>query len=278
MALDRDRDGGVKPMANDRPCVNIVVGAPGCGKTTLAPYLAFLTDGARAAGLDPEQTSRLIDSFIDRYKDSPQEESQAVLSRVASAHGLDATRTCDPVACREWVAETGDHKGYHDAEGRVRRALTAEANALMLSRSVTDGASVLISGTGMAMHRFLPLLRSLPSAYFKVVVPIPGYLGYFKNSCQQAIAVRSGPAGVANGRSVEADEMTNLYARQEELWAPGGLWARTRGLHTGAELARIVESERSEGTDAEVGEIRRHFERFCSAPVRSDLRATSTRS
>lgn len=252
-------------MHADRPFVSIIVGAPGCGKTTLAPYVALLTDLSRARGDDAGQTSLLIDAFIGRYKDASPEEAARLLSAFAEAHAL-ALDTCQSLEAyrAERVAESGDHDGYHDEAGRVRRALTTHASALALSRVVKAGATVLISGTGMAMHRFVPLLRRWPAADFKIIAPVPGYRGFFMNSCERAVSVRSGAAGVANRRSVDAGVMVELYARQDACFEKGGLWARAAGLRNGADLARIVESFGCEGVEEEIREIELHFDFFCS--------------
>jgi hypothetical protein len=66
-------------MPADRPFMSIIVGAPGCGKTTLAPYVALLIDLSRARDDDAGRTSALIDAFIDGYKDA----SPADASRMA---------------------------------------------------------------------------------------------------------------------------------------------------------------------------------------------------
>jgi hypothetical protein len=247
------------------PFVSIIVGAPGCGKTTLAPYIALLTDLSRARGDDADRTSATIDAFIDRYKDASPEDAPRLLSAFAAQHGLalDAERDSGP-RCDERVAESGDHDGYHDEEGRIRRSLTAHANALALSRAIETGATVLISGTGMAMHRFVPLFRRLPATDFKIIVPIPGYHGFFRNSCERAVSVRSGAAGVANGRSVEAEAMVALYARQQACFEGDGLWARLSGLRKGAELARIVEAAGCGEVEDEIREIELHLDFFAS--------------
>jgi hypothetical protein len=252
-------------MPADRPFMSIIVGAPGCGKTTLAPYVALLIDLSRARDDDAGRTSALIDAFIDGYKDASPADASRLLSAFADAHGLAHDAGLDPERYRATrVAESGDHDCYHDDEGRVRRALTAHANALVLSRAAEAGATVLISGTGMAMHRFVPLFRRLPTADFKIITPIPGYHGFFRNSCERAVSVRSGAAGIANGRSVEPGTMAELYARQETCAEDGGLWARISGLFKGAELARIVESAGGEDAADEIGEIEMHFDFFTS--------------
>lgn len=252
-------------MSAAPPFVSIIVGAPGCGKTTLAPYIALLTELSRTRGDDASRTSALIDAFIDRYKDVAPADAPRLLSAFAGEHALAHDPGRDPEICRrERVAESGDHDGYHDPEGRVRRTLTAHANALALSRAARAGATVLISGTGMAMHRFVPLFRRLPAADFKIIAPIPGYRGFFRNSPEHAVSVRSGAAGVANGRSVEAEAMLELYARQDACTEAGGLWACVVGLRKGAELLRILESGGCGRIEDELREIELHLDFFSS--------------
>jgi hypothetical protein len=252
-------------MSASPPFVSIIVGAPGCGKTTLAPYIALLTDSSRERGDHAGRTSALIDAFIDRYKDIAPAEAQRLWSTFACEHGLAHDPGRDPESHRrERVAESGDHDAYHDPEGRVRRMLTAHANALVLSRAIDMSATVLISGTGMAMHRFVPIFRRLPAADFKIIVPISGYRGYFRNTAERAVSVRTGAAGVANGRSVEAEAMMELYARQEVCTEAGGLWASVAGLRKGAELVRILGSDDSGGIEDEIREIELHLEFFSS--------------
>lgn len=268
----------MRTMPADRRFVSIIVGAPGCGKTTLAPYVALLAERSLARGDDAQRTSSLIDAFIERYKDAAPAETLRLLSAFAEENDLALDARRDPDIRRAGrVAESGDHDGYHDEAGRVRRALTAHANALALSRAVEAGATVLISGTGMAMHRFVPLFRRLPDADFKIVAPLPGYRGFFMNSCERAVSVRSGAAGVANGRSVDAAAMAALYARQDACFEQGGLWARVAGLRKGAELARIVESFGCEGVEEEVREIELHFDFFCSGAGRIDRQSERAR-
>ena len=169
----------------------------------------------------------------------------------------------DLESCRvQRVAETGDHDGYHDEQGRVRRALTAHASALVLGRAAEGGATVLISGTGMAMHRFIPLCLRMPEADFKIVTPVPGYHGFFRNSCEQALSVRTGAAGIANGRLVDAAAMRELYARQVVWSEEDGVWSRVSGLHKGAELQRMLVSVCDKESEDEIREVALHFDFF----------------
>ena len=252
-------------LRQDGPLIAIIVGAPGCGKTTLSPQVACLLDVAATSSLDADETSTLIDEFVDVYKDTALEQGRFLAPRFAASRGLDASHCGDPAFyANTRVAETADCSGYQDPHGRVRRELTAKANGLMLSRVIGGDATVLISGTGMALHRFLPLFERIPRTCFKFVLPIAGYRGFFNNSYQAAAKVRTGSAGEANGRYVDAQALLHLYGKQEEYLRPGGIWANARNPMRGADLVSLIGSQATREAQDEIAEIQAHFDSFCA--------------
>lgn len=245
--------------------ITILLGAPGSGKTTIAPYIAALTHLSEVNGKPANKISELIDEFLSLYLKVGDESGLKLVHQCLQERGIEFGPNIDLAYYRAFrVSETSDFPSYQSKNGEIDRALTPQANAYMLRKLIENKSKVAISGTGMAMHRFLPLLRRFPEMHVNVVAPNDECSGYFNNNLEQALKVRSGRAGRLNRRWVAPSVLRQLYEDQHDFLKPGGYWQRLIGLHTFQSLASLISSTHEDRSHAsEVEEIRALFDAYC---------------
>jgi hypothetical protein len=244
--------------------ITVIVGAPGSGKTTIAPYLACLSRLAEMRGLPINEIVAIMSDFVRQYLDAGIEQQRALLSSFLQRYSLGDDDSINLNHFREvYVSETGDYQGYQNHCGEIDRAKTPAANAYMLRNAIENKANVIVSGTGFSLYRIIPLLELKPDLMINIVIPDVQRRGFFNNTLSKALSVRSGHEGRKNCRYVEPDILAQLYEKQIKYLEEGGYWFELKGLHTASELLKKINRHNLSGSDlAELNEIRLNFEHF----------------
>ncbi|CAI0942047.1 hypothetical protein [Serratia quinivorans] len=249
-------------MLQHNDLVAIIVGAPGCGKTTLSPFISTIITTAESNNVDTECTANIIDEFLTEYAVTHPDGSVCVLHRILHRAGLALPQHFSLDTGK--VAETGDLPNYHNERGEVNRSLTPLANAYCFSRVLLQQANVIITGTGIAMYRFLPLLLLQPERAVKVITPDKELKGYFPGAMTNAAKVRTGQGGVNHKRLVPAAALAELYALQDSLLAESGYWAQVSQLKKFSSLAHIILTHSYPFPPQEIALIKYHLDSFLS--------------
>ncbi|MEJ5064580.1 hypothetical protein WH279_13805 [Erwinia sp. MYb375] len=246
-----------KSMPQSNRLIVLIVGAPGCGKTTLSHFISTILDHAEAHNSDVESIAAMIDDFVYCYgKTHPDGLPQL------ATHTLNKTGVILPHGVTLGsgkVAETSDLPDYQNELGEVVRALTPRANAFAFSQILSQKANVIISGTGMCMYRFLPLLALQPARKIKVIIPDKQMRGYFPNTLEHALSIRTGTGGMISQRLLTAETLMELYAAQDDFLREGGYWKKVSGLHTFSSLADTIISHSSDIPQKELSSIQQHM-------------------
>lgn len=247
-------------MLHHNGLIAIIVGAPGCGKTTLSPFISTIITAAEANNISTERTVKIIDDFLAEYITTHPDGAICLLNRILHRAGL-ALPLHIPLE-KAKVAETGDLPNYHNVRGEVNRSLTPLANAYCFSRVLLQQANVIITGTGISMYRFLPMLNQQPERAVKVIIPAKAFKGYFSGALKNAAKVRTGQGGVKHKRLVPISVLSQLYSLQDSLLAQGGSWAQVSQLHTFSSLAHIILTHSQSLPQQEIALIKYHMDSF----------------
>lgn len=247
-------------MLNHKGLIAIIVGAPGCGKTTLSPFISTIISVSEGNQLDVEHTAKIIDEFLNKYLTSHPYNSLSVLHDLLLNEGLTLPKNFFLDASK--VAETADLPNYHNERGEVNRSLTPLANAYCFSRVLLQQANVIITGTGIAMYRFLPLLNLDPQRPVKVIRPDKEQKGYFHGAMTNAPIVRTGEGGINHKRLVPTVTLNELYALQDNLLAESGCWSKISQLETFSSLALTILTYSHDQPQQEIALIKHYLNTF----------------
>lgn len=250
-------------MLKNNGLVAIIVGAPGCGKTTLSPFISTIIRVAETNNINIENTNEMIDNFLAEYTTTNFNGSISVLHGVLNNFGITLPQHFH--LDTDKVAETGDLPNYHNCYGEVNRTLTPLANAYCFSQVLLRQANVIIAGTGIAMHRFLPLLNLQPTRAVKVITPQKELQGYFPGAFANSAKVRTGLGGINHKRLVSESVLAELYTLQDIFLAEGGCWAQISKLKTFSLLANIISTHSHPLPQHEITLIKYHLDKFLAA-------------
>ncbi|MHB9806393.1 hypothetical protein [Pantoea ananatis] len=247
-------------MSNSNGLLAIIVGAPGCGKTTLSPFISNIIRVAEENNINAERMNEIIDDFLVEYPTESLENSIDILHRVFYRAGI--TLHNKFIHDTDKITETGDLPNYHNWRGEVNRSLTPVANAYCFSRVLLQQANVIITGTGMSMYRFLPLLNLQPARAVKVIIPQKELKGYYPGALTNSVKVRTGQGGFNHKRFVSEAVLSELYTLQERFLDDGGFWEQVSNLKTFSVLANIISTYWSPLPQHEITLIKYHLNNF----------------
>ncbi|MDE9541070.1 hypothetical protein [Xenorhabdus bovienii] len=222
-----------------------LLGAPGTGKSTLGPLLnATIRLNQRCWHLDLMELNILLDRIIKYFSSVSYLQPTRELLR-SSLETIDcrlleydvlSSLSDDDLKC----AEVDNVKGFRDEEGSVVNHFVSKANSYIQWQLYSGECNVIIPGTGMNLHRLLPLLILKRNEFIKVVVPDKELHGYYKNNVSMAIHQRSTPASIAEKKFVPALVMYDIYLKQQRLLASDGIWAKINGFFIAQNLTATI--------------------------------------